>query len=80
MDATAVATIINAIANVITVAAPVVIDGAVKAEPFAEAIFNMFKGANLTDDQITSLLASANALSAQIQDPNFIAPQQSDDV
>lgn len=80
MDAAAIATIINAISNVIVVAAPVVIDGAVKAQPFAKAIYDMFRGLDLTDEQINELLARANALSNQIQSPDFIPPEQSDDV
>lgn len=80
MDAAAIAALITAISNVITVAAPLVIQAEQNAQPFAAAIVNMFKGTNLTADDIKDLLAKANALSAQIQDPTFIAPAQSDDV
>lgn len=80
MDAASIAALISAISNVITVAAPLVIQAEQNAQPFAEAIVNMFKGTNLTDADIDNLIAKANALSAQIQDPNFIAPAQPDDV
>lgn len=80
MDAAAIAALITAVSNVITVAAPLVIQAEQNAKPFAQAIVNMFKGTNLTDDDINALIAKANALSAQIQDPNFIAPAQPDDV
>lgn len=80
MDAATVIAAINAISNLIITAAPLVIKAEQNARPFAEAILNMFKGGNLTQEDIDNLLAQVNALSAQIQSEAFIPPAQPDDV
>lgn len=80
MDAVAIINAINAISNLIVTAAPLVLQAEQNAKPFATAIVNMFKGGNLTQEDIDNLVAQVNALSAQIQSPNFVPPAQSDDV
>ena len=80
MDAVAIINAINAISNLIITAAPLVLQAEQNAKPFAEAIVNMFKGGNLTQADIDNLMAQVNALSAQIQNPNFVPPEQSDDI
>ncbi len=80
MDLASVEKIIEAIANIVTIAAPIVIKAEQNAAPFAKIIYGLMTGSNLTNDDVDGALAQANALSAQIQDPNFIPPLQSDDV
>jgi len=80
MDAATILAAINAISNLIITAAPLVIQAEQNAKPFAEAIVNMFKGGNLTQEDIDNLLAQVNALSAQIQDTSFVPPAQFDDI
>lgn len=80
MDLATVETIVAAIAQIITVAAPIIKTGVADATPFAEMIYGVVTGTNLTNSDIDAVLAKANALSAQIQNPNFIAQLQSDDV
>jgi len=80
MDLATVETIVSAIAQIITIAAPIIKTGISDATPFAEMIYGLVTGKNLTNADIDTVLAKANALSAQIQDPNFIAPKQDDDV
>jgi hypothetical protein len=80
MDAASIETILAAIANIVTIAAPLVIQAEQNAAPFAKIIYGLFTGTNLTDGDVDAALAQANALSAQIQDPNFVAPIQADDV
>ena len=78
MDATAIASLIGTIANVITIAAPLVIKAEENAQPFAEAIADLFKGTHFTDEQVTELLAKSNALSLQIQ--AALPPEDDQDV
>jgi hypothetical protein len=80
MDLAAIATIIGAIANIITIAAPIVIKAEQNAEPFAKIIYGLMTGNNLTDADVDLALAQANALSAEIQGAEFIPPAQPDDV
>lgn len=80
MDLASIEAIVAAIANIVTIAAPIVIKAEQNAEPFAKIIYGLITGTNLTNDDVDAALAQANALSAQIQDPNFIPPLQSDDV
>jgi hypothetical protein len=80
MEAATVEAILTAVAQIITIAAPIVVKGVENAAPFAQMIYGLVTGTNLTNDDIDAVLAKANALSAQIQDPNFIAPKQDDDV
>lgn len=80
MDPITIINAINAIANLIVTAAPLVLEAEKNAKPFAEAIVNMIKGGDLTQDDVDRLIIQANALSAQIQSSNFIPPKQSDDV
>jgi len=80
MEAATIVQIISAVSNLIVTAAPIVIKAEQNAKPFAEAIVNMFKGSELTQADIDNLIAQANALSAQIQSPDFVPPQQADDV
>lgn len=80
MDAALVVSAVTAIANLLVTAAPLVIEAEKNAKPFAEAIVKMFKGTDLTQEDIDNLLAQANALSTQIQSPAFIPPEQPDDV
>ena len=80
MEAAVIVGAVTAIANLIVTTAPLVIEAKENATPFAEAIVKMFKGTNLTQEDIDNLLAQANALSTQIQSPAFIPPEQPDDV
>lgn len=80
MELATVETIVSAVAQIITIAAPLVIKGAQNAAPFAEMIYGIVTGTNLTNEDIDAVLAKANALSAQIQSPDFIEPKQDDDV
>ncbi len=80
MDLASVEAIVEAIANIVTVAAPIVIKAEQNAAPFAKIIYGLITGTDLTDADIDAALAQTNALSAQIQDPNFVQPLQSDDV
>jgi len=78
MDAVAIASLINTIANVITIAAPLVIKAEQNAQPFAQAIAELFKGTHFTDAEIAELLAKSNALSLQIQ--AALPPEDEQDV
>lgn len=80
MDLAAVETIVAAIANIITIAAPIAIKAEQNAAPFAKIIYGLVTGTKLTDADVDNALAQANALSAQIQSPDFIPPLQTDDV
>lgn len=80
MDLATVETIVAAIAQIITIAAPIVTKGVENAAPFAQMIYGLVTGTNLTNTDIDAVLAKANALSAQIQAPDFIEPAQPDDV
>jgi len=69
MDA---ATIIAVIAGVIKQAVdlgPSIIKLEQDAAPFAEAIYNTFKGTAITQDQLDALEAKITALSAELQAP-----------
>lgn len=80
MDPITIINAINAIANLIVTAAPLVLEAEKNAKPFAEAIVNMVKGGDLTQDDVDRLIAQANALSAQIQSSDFVPPKKPDDV
>lgn len=80
MELATIEAIVAAIAQIVTIAAPIVIKGVDNAKPFAEMIYGLVTGKNLTNADIDAVLAKANALSAVIQDPNFIAPKQDDDI
>lgn len=80
MEAAVIVGAVTAIANLIVTAAPLVIEAKENAKPFAEAIVNMLKGGNFTQEDIDNLLAQANTLSTQIQSPAFVPPEQPDDV
>lgn len=71
-------TIETAIATIIKIAVdvgPTVIDGIEKARPFAQTIYGIFKGTNVTEDQLADLIARSRALSAELQAP--LPPEQS---
>lgn len=80
MNADQILALISTISTVIIKAAPLVMQAEQNAEPFAEAIVDMIKGNEVTDADIDTLLAKANAISAKIQAPDFIPPQQADDI
>lgn len=80
MDLASIETILSAIANIITVAAPIAVQAEQNIQPFAIEIYQLATGTNLTNSDVDAALARVNALSAQIQDPSFIAPAQPDDV
>jgi len=66
------ATIISTIGTVITEAVqlgPTVIKAAEDAEPFAQLIYGLFTGTNVTQAQLDALQANLAALSAQLQEP-----------
>lgn len=67
-----VAAIISTIAGVIKTAVdltPNVIQVADDAEPFAEAIYNMFQGGNVTQADLDKLTADIQMLSVELQQP-----------
>ena len=78
MNPAEIEAILGAIAQVITVAAPLVIKAEQNAVPFAQEIYAIFTGTPVTVDDLNGLLAKTNALSAQIQAP--LPPEQPDDV
>lgn len=80
MDAATIEQILAAGIQILTIAAPLVMQAEQNAEPFVKELYGLFTGTNLTTADVTASLARMNALSAQIQDPNFIPPLQSDDV
>lgn len=80
MDAATIEQILAAGVQIITIAAPLVMQAEQNAEPFVKELYGLFTGTNLTIDDVNASLSRVNALSAQIQDPDFIAPAQSDDV
>lgn len=80
MDLASVEMIIKAIADIVTIAAPIAIQAEQNIEPFAKEIYGLATGTNLTNDDLDASLARANALSVQIQAPDFVPPKQDDDV
>lgn len=80
MDAATIEEILAAGVQIITIAAPLIMQTEQNAEPFVKELYGLFTGTNLTVNDVNASLARVNALSAQIQDPSFITPVQSDDV
>lgn len=80
MDAATIEQILAAGVQIITIAAPLIMQTEKNAEPFVKELYGLFTGTNLTIDDVNASLARVNALSSQIQDPSFIEPIQSDDV
>ena len=67
-----VVAVIGAIAGVIKTAVelgPTVIKGVQDARPFAEAIYNILKGTDITQDQLNQLEEQISRLSAELQRP-----------
>lgn len=63
-------TVINTIATVINEAVtlgPTVIKAAEDAQPFAQLIYGLFTGTNVTQAQVDNLLAQLDSLSAQLE-------------
>ncbi len=64
--------VLMAIAKVIKTAVdltPAIIKGVDDAKPFAQAIVEVLKGQQITDDQLADLEAKITALSNQLQQP-----------
>lgn len=61
--------IAEAIVDAIIKEAPAIEQGVVSSIPYVQAIAGMIQGTNATQDQIDSLLASANIASTQFQTP-----------
>lgn len=69
MDPVAIATIIDTIAKVINeavVLGPTVIKAVDDAKPFAQLIYGLFTGTNVTQAQVDDLLSKLDALSDQL--------------
>lgn len=72
MDPVAVATVIETIAKVINEAVilgPTVIKAVEDAKPFAQVIYGLFTGTNVTQAQVDDLLAQLDALADQLEAP-----------
>ena len=72
MDAASVATILEVLARVVKVAVdlgPTVIKGVEDAKPFAQEIYELFKGTKVTDVQLDALEARVDALADELQQP-----------
>lgn len=80
MNAATIEQILAAGVQILTIAAPLVMQAEQNAEPFVKELYGLFTGTNLTIDNVNASLSRVNALSSQIQDPSFVAPAQSDDV
>lgn len=80
MNLASIELILSTIANIITIAAPIAIKAEKDAEPFAKLIYDLISGAELTTEDVNNALLQANALSKQIQNPDFIPLVQIDDV
>lgn len=80
VDVASAARILEAVATIVTTAAPIVMQGYSDGKDFAELIYRIVKGETITDAEIDEILAKANALSARIQSPNFIPPEKDDDL
>ena len=61
--------IASAIVNALIKAAPAIEQGIASSAPYVQAIAGMIQGTNATEEQIDTLLASANISSAQFQQP-----------
>ncbi len=61
--------IAEAIVSAIVKEAPAISQGIASSLPYVQAIAGMIQGTNATQDQIDTLLASANIASAQFQQP-----------
>lgn len=61
--------IAEAIVNAVIKAAPAIQKGITSELPYIQAIAGMIKGTNATQEEIDSLLASANITSADFQKP-----------
>lgn len=69
MDPIAIATIIDTIAKVINeavVLGPTVIKAVDDAKPFAQLIYGLFTGTNVTQAQVDDLLSKLDVLSDQL--------------
>lgn len=69
MDPVEIATIIDTIAKVINeavVLGPTVIKAVDDAKPFAQLIYGLFTGTNVTQAQVDDLLSKLDALSDQL--------------
>lgn len=69
MDPVAIATIIDTIAKVINeavVLGPTVIKAVDDAKPFAQLIYGLFTGTNVTQAQVDDLLSKLDVLSDQL--------------
>lgn len=80
MDPVTIEKILEAGVQILTIAAPLVIQAEQNAAPFVKELYGLFTGTNLTNDDVDASLARANALSVQIQSPDFVSPKQDDDV
>ena len=70
MDPVSVTTIISTISSVINeavVLGPTVIKAVDDAKPFAELIYGLFTGTNVTQQQVDDLLANLDSLSDQLE-------------
>lgn len=69
MDPTTVITTIATVINEAVTLGPTVIKAVEDAEPFAQLIYGLFAGTNVTPAQIQTLQTQLAALSAQLQAP-----------
>lgn len=69
MDPATIIAAISAVIKTVVDLTPAVIKTAQDAEPFAAAIVGMFKGTNITEDQLKELEMKITMLSNQLQEP-----------
>ncbi len=69
MDATAVIAAISAVIQAAVKLGPSVIQLEQDAQPFAQAIYGMFTGTNVTPEQLAALEAKIDDLVAQLEVP-----------
>lgn len=67
MDPVAVISTIATVINEAVTLGPTVIKAAEDAQPFAQLIYGLFTGTNVTQAQIDSLLAQLDTLTAELQ-------------
>lgn len=69
MDPTTIITTIATVINEAVTLGPTVVKAVEDARPFAQLIYGLFTGSNVTQAQVDDLLAQLDALSAQLQAP-----------
>lgn len=69
MDPTTIIATIASVINEAVTLGPTVVKAVEDAEPFAQLIYGLFEGTNVTQAQIDTLVANLAVLSAQLQVP-----------